>query len=335
MLNHEKQFPPQCRRVLVTGATGYVGRNLTRALVEQNFFVRILLRDPSRLEAPAGAEVFQGDLLDPSSLSGIEEGIDGVVHCAGLLGKWNTNKTRLYQVNVCGSLQLLKRFAGRPLKQFIHLSAGGVTGPVAERCVDETHHCRPSTAYEQTKYLAEQNVLKQSQKKNIPALVLRPTFVYGPDDPHKLPLFKAIRQRKFVLIGNGQSVISPVYIDDLIKGILLALEKGRPGQIYIIGGRQPVTKQKLVYTIADALGTDRPQINIPRRPAWICAMVLEHLGRIFRFEPVLTRSRVSMMADNFGYSIQKATQELDYKPEIDLTHGIARTIIDYTDKGWL
>jgi len=335
MLNNEKQFSAQCRRVLVTGATGYVGRNLTRTLVEQNFFVRILLRDPSRTEAPAGAEVFQGVLLDPSSLSGIEEGIDCVVHCAALLGKWNTNKARMYQVNVSGSLHLLDRFAGRPFKQFIHLSAGGVTGPAAQRRIDETHHCRPSTTYEQTKYLAEQKVLGLSGQKNIPALVLRPAFVYGPGDPHKLPLFKAIQQGRFVLIGNGQSVISPVYIDDLIKAILLALDKGRPGEIYIIGGRQPVTKQKLINTIADALGVKRPRIKIPRRPAWICAMVLEHLGRVFRFEPILTRSRVSMMADNFGYSIQKAMAELGYKPEIDLAVGIARTIKNYAHKGWL
>ncbi len=139
----------------------------------------------------------------------------------------------------------------------------------------------------------------------------------------------------FVFIGNGRSVSSPVYIDDLINGILLATENGRNGQIYILGGEKPVTKQELINAIADRLGIGHSKIKIPRWFGWLSALGVEYLGRIFHFEPILTRTRVSMMADNFGYSIQKAKKELGYKPQTGLRNGIAKTVTYYLENGLL
>ena len=134
------------------------------------------------------------------------------------------------------------------------------------------------------------------------------------NDPHKLALFKAIKKGRYAFIGSGESVNHPVYIDDLISGILLAVENGKRGEIYIVGGERPVTKMELVNTIADALGVKRPKMRIPHRLAWPAASILEFFGRTFHFEPILTRARVMMMADNFGYSIKKSKTDLHYKP---------------------
>jgi nucleoside-diphosphate-sugar epimerase len=127
----------------------------------------------------------------------------------------------------------------------------------------------------------------------------------------------------------------PVYIDDLLAGIVLALERGRAGEVYIIGGERPVTKKELVDGIADALAVPRPRRSIPRWLAAGAAPIFEALGRAFGFEPILTRSRVMMMADNFGYSIAKARRELGFEPKVPLREGIARTVEDFLASGVL
>jgi nucleoside-diphosphate-sugar epimerase len=105
--------------------------------------------------------------------------------------------------------------------------------------------------------------------------------------------------------------------------------------VYIIGGPRPVTKRELVYAIADALAVPRPRLRVPRPVAEVAARVLEPLGRLLGVEPILTRSRVMMMADSFGYSIEKARRELGYEPRTGLRDGIAKTIHGYVESGLL
>jgi len=319
-------------KALVTGATGFIGGSLVRALARQGFAVRALVRGDARLD---GVEPFRGDLRVPASLEGIENDVDVVVHCASDLGKWGADPRMLHEVNVRGAIELLKRFRDKPSTRFVHLSAGGVTGPVRERQVDETYRCRPATPYERTKLLAEQGLLETAGALGIAALVVRPTFTYGPGDPHKLALFRAVKRGRYVFIGGGHSVNHPVFIDDAVRGILLALERGRVGQVYIVGGERPVTKRELVHTIADAIGVRRPRLSIPRWLATVAAWKLELAGRLLGFEPILTRSRVMMMADNFGYSIEKARRELGYEPRTALAEGIEKTVRYYAEAGLL
>jgi nucleoside-diphosphate-sugar epimerase len=165
--------------------------------------------------------------------------------------------------------------------------------------------------------------------------VLRPTFTYGPGDPHKVALFRAVQRGRYVFIGDGESVNHPVFIDDLLEGLVLGIERGRPGEVYIVGGDRPVTKRELVGEIADALGVARPSRAIPRWVASLAAPLLEGLGTALRFEPILTRSRVMMMADNFGYSIAKARRELGYAPRVTLHEGILATVQHYREAGAL
>lgn len=328
MMGSDCTINDKANRVLVSGAAGLIGKNLVESLLQKGYSVRVLVRDKRRLEALSNIEIFEGDLTSASSLAGVEKDIDVVVNCAGILGKWNTDKVKLYRVNVQGGINLLERFNGKGLQRFIHLSAAGVTGPLRDKAC-ETYNCQPVTAYEKTKLIGEKKILEMARQMNIPATVLRPTFTYGPVDSHKLTLFKAIKKGKFVFVNNGESVIHPVYINDLISGILLAIKQARDGEIYIIGGKRPVTQKELVYTIADNLGVKRPELSIPYWFAWLAASFLKIPGKVFGFEPVITHSRALMMGRNFGYSIDKAKKELGYKPKINLQDGIAMTINYY------
>jgi nucleoside-diphosphate-sugar epimerase len=323
-------------RVLVTGATGFIGSHLVAALLARGSTVRALVRDERRAAGlDPRVERFLGDLRVPGGLAGIERDVDAVVHAASLLGKWGTDEKLLHEVNVRGTLELLQRFAGTRLRRFVHISAGGVTGPVSATAAAEDHPCRPATAYERTKLLAERGVLELAARMRISASVARPTFTYGPGDPHKVALFRAVRSGRYVFIGGGTSVNHPVFIDDAVAGILLVLDRGRAGEVYLIGGERPVSKRELVDAIADALGVPRPRRNVPRWLAAAAAPVCELAGRTFRFEPILTRSRVMMMADNFGYSIRKAREELGYRPRTSLGEGIALTVRHYVAAGVL
>ncbi len=321
--------------VLITGATGFIGARLLHDLVHAGCTVRALVRHPSPALELRGVELVEGDVTVPESLTGLDDGIDIVIHCAGILGTWGTSEATLHQVNVQGSRTLLEVFRGKTLHRFIHLSAAGVTGPIKSTAADETYVCQPATAYERTKYQGEQAILTLAKQWHIPAVAVRPTFTYGPGDPHKLPLFQAIKTRRYVFIGTGNSEIHPVYIDDVLTGLRLAMERARVGEVYILGGPQPVTIRALVNTIADAMAVPRPTLAVPRWLAWSTSSMLEFLGHRLHFEPILTRSRVRMMADNFGYAIHKASTELGYQPQTDLPTGIDRTIRYYVDHGLL
>ncbi|MBN2498636.1 MAG: NAD-dependent epimerase/dehydratase family protein [Deltaproteobacteria bacterium] len=317
---------------LVTGASGFIGSQLTCALVERGWRVRAACRRPPEGD---GIEPFACDLTAASSLPGIASGVERVFHCAGLLGRWGTRDESLHAVNVGGSLNLLDSLAQGSCGVFVHVSAGGVSGPRRERIVDEEVRCAPRTPYERSKHEAEQRVLERAARLGLPVVVARPTFTYGPGDSHKLGLFRAVQRGLFAFIGEPRSVIHPVFVQDLSRGLLLAAERGRPGEIYILGGPRPVTKRALVHAIADALGAARPRLRLPRPLAELAAAGLERAGRAVGFEPPLTRGRVSMLADNFGYSIRKARRELGYAPRFDLQQGVALAVRDYRARGLL
>ena len=313
----------------MTGGSGFIGGRLACALLDAGLRVRVLSRAPSQLAGRAAPEIFIGDLRDEASLAGIEEGVTHVFHAAALLGTWGTPDADLVEVNVRGTARLLARFSSSSsLRQFVHVSAGGVTGPMDHVPADEETPCRPVTAYERTKYEAELLALSRAADMGIPLVVARPTFTYGPGDPHKLPLFRAVRRGHMVFLDGGMSVNHPAYIDDVIEGLLLVSSRGRNRDVYIIGGTRPVSKREFVFAIADALGAPRPRVSIPSWAARPAARGMEALGSVLGFEPILTTSRVLMMSGNFGYSIEKAVREVGFLPRTDITKGIHDTV-DY------
>lgn len=323
--------------ILITGATGFIGGKLVKYYIRKEENVRLLVRDPGRLPPfiKKSCQIVIGDVTCSETLINAVRNIDVVIHSAGMLGHWGKTYQQLYAVNVEGSLNVIKAAYHAGVKRLIHLSAGGVTGPVGASPADEAFPPVPVTAYERTKWECEQKVLEFALKKDLNLLVLRPTFTYGPGDPHKLNFFKAVKKNKFAFIGNGNSTVHPVYIDDLVKGIDLGLTSGLKQESIIIGGAKPVTKKELVYAIADALGVSRPVIKLPVTVAQIIASVCEISATVLKFNPPITRSRVMALSRNWGYSINRARTELGYEPQVDLSEGLSRTVTWYREMGWL
>lgn len=314
-------------RVLVTGATGFIGRCLVGRLLCLGHEVRALVRGTSTVrDLDAGVETVTGDLTDTESLRKAVQGVEMIYNCAGLLGKWGVQEEKLYAVNVAGVQNLLAASISSHVRHIIHLSAGGVTGPLPDGPVDETYPCRPSTPYERTKWQGEQAALEMARQHHLPLTVVRPTFTYGPGDPHKLTLFRAIRQGTFAFVGSGASTIHPVYIDDLLDGLERCAAKAPQEAVYIIGGERPASKKELVGLIASCLNVSPPARSLPAGPVMGAALILETVCRVLPFDPPLTRSRVLMLSKNWGYSIAKASRELGYCPRVSLDDGIRRTV---------
>ncbi|MBF0186633.1 MAG: NAD-dependent epimerase/dehydratase family protein [Magnetococcales bacterium] len=327
-------------RILVTGGSGFIGSRIVLQLLAHGIPVRILTRNPNALTHHHMVEPFHGDLAVPESLEGIEADIAGVIHCAGALGRWGVPASELHAINTAAPLALLERFCEQFRRRnggrFILVSGGGVSGPLGTMIGDETTPCCPATAYEKTKYQAETALIERAESLSMDVVVVRPTFTYGPDDPHKLPLFKRIRDRRFLFIGDGNALIHPVHVNDAARGILLAREKGRSGEIYIIGGREPVSWLQLTTTLSHALGVPPPRWHIPEGLSRMVAGFLEFTAhRLPLFEPLLTRGRILMVNGGYGYSIDKAINDLKYHPNHTLEDGIVETVASYQRMGWL
>ena len=324
-------------KLLITGATGYIGGQVAEYYLSQDVEIRLLVRDPQRLSEKlrASCEFHRGDLTLPRTLADAVANIESVINCAGLLGKWATPYQKLWEVNVRGTENLILPAFQAGVKRFIHLSAGGVTGPLGSEPADETYLPRPGTDYERSKWEGEKLALELARKENLNLLVVRPTFTYGPGDPHKLPLFRAVQANRFAFIGAGLTTIHPVFIADLISGIDLALKSDLRAECVIIGGARPVSKRELIWGIADVLGVRRPQLKLPVWAAETLAFICEEVASVLGFQPPLTHSRVLMLSRNWGYSIAKAQQMLGYRPKIGLNEGLTQTALWYREHRWL
>ncbi|MCR4407759.1 MAG: NAD-dependent epimerase/dehydratase family protein [Anaerolineae bacterium] len=324
--------------VLVTGGTGFIGSHVVRALIEQDKRVRVLLRKTSSATTleHLGVELFYGDLTDKSSLDGVADNVSHVVHLAGLLGGAKVAEQRYWEVNVQGTANLLEQFQDRPFERFVYCSTTGVLGPISNPPADETWPLSPSNLYELTKCEAETLVRKYSQDRGIPAAIIRPGLVYGPGNLHLLGLFRTIQRGLFFLIGTGSSLLDPVYIDDMVQGLLLSLYSPQAmGRTYIIAGERPVTIAELVHAIGRALGKKPYKFRLPVGIAMGLARCFEWLGHGLGFDPPLSVSRVRFLTENRACRIDRAREELGYHPTVDLEEGLRRTVIWYREQGLL
>ena len=328
----------------ITGATGFVGSSLARALVAQGVGVRALTRsssDRSRL-ADLPIDWVEGDILQPESLNGRFQQCDWLIHAAGRLGEAGVPESAYQTLHVDGTRHVLTEAektyqAGLGCQRILHISSPGVLGPMAAPpapAATEAWPTAPSNPYERSKAMAELVALTFA-KSGLPVIIGRPEFVYGPGDTHVLGLYRAIQRGIFFYVGNGRSVCHPTYIDDAVDGLLAALRQGETGEIYHIAGPEPVTFEQLGQTIAAALAVRPPWLRLPRPLAWSGALGLELLGKIGRFTPPLSRTGVTFFSESRHFSWQKAQQAFGYEPAYNLSDGIIETINWCREKGYL
>ncbi|MFL5338770.1 MAG: NAD-dependent epimerase/dehydratase family protein [Gemmataceae bacterium] len=320
-------------RLLVTGATGFVGGHVAEAAVKRGHAVRTIARPGSAIAAldDLGVTILHGDLIDPEVIRQAVEGIDAVVHCAAKVGDWGP-VSDYRAVNVEALRQLLEACYGQPLQRFVHISSLGVYAARHHHGTDETEPlpARHMDGYTQTKVEAEQLALDAHRLHGTPVVVLRPGFVYGPRDRTVLPqLADKLRRRYVRYIGDGSAAMNTIYVGNLVEAIFLALEKPEAvGQVYNLTDGDHVSKRKFFETIADGLGLPRPRRGVPLAVAKFLARVLEGAARRRgkKTAPRLTQARLKLLGLNLDFSIEKAKRELGYAPTVSFDQAMPETL---------
>ncbi len=321
-------------KAFITGASGFIGAHIVRQLLQQNWQVSIL-RHKMDLEDLEGYRVFQGDIRDPHPLKDMFRGTDILFHLAAALGGSRINKREFFHINAEGTQNVLAAAAAARVKRVIHISSAGVLGSVKEnRPVEENYPPSPQDFYDNSKLQGEKIAL-QFAKKGGNIVVIRPGWVYGPGDHRTFKLIKAVATRKFLLVTRGTVRQTPVYIDDLVKGILLCSEKGKTGEIYHLAGKESLTVKEITSSIAQAAGVSFPQFPLPifvlKATAWKLETAFLLLGK----EAPLTKGKLAFFIHPKPLSIRKASTELGFAPQWDFKTGIATTVSWYREHGWL
>jgi nucleoside-diphosphate-sugar epimerase len=327
--------------MLVTGATGLVGSHVVERALRDGWRVRALVRSEHGAEwlRALGVELSLGDFGDPASVGSVVVGATAIVHCAAKVGDWG--RIDDYRaINVTGLEALLNAAErGGALRRFVHVSSLGVYPAVDHYGTDET--TPPSSTgidgYTRTKVEAEQLVLDHVAKHRLPAVVVRPGFIYGPRDRTVLPtLMKRLQTKQFAYLGSPDKMLNNTFVGNLVDAIFLALKNDAAiGRVFNITDGRLVTKREFVETIARAAGCAVPTAVVPLPVARFLARTLEGLYRLLGKQeaPLLSSARIKFLGLNLDYCIDRARRELDYQPQFDFAEAMPATVEWFRSQG--
>jgi nucleoside-diphosphate-sugar epimerase len=324
--------------VLVTGATGFTGSHLCDRLIKEGYAVRGLVRDPGRAShlQRCGVDAVVGDLRDINSVHRAMEGTSIVYHIAAEFRRENLSRKQMMEVNLDGTRNMLDAAIKAGVQRFIHCSTVGVHGDIKNPPANEEAPYGPGDHYQESKAEGERVVLKYMSESRLPIVVFRPGGIYGPRDLRFLKLFKAIKTRKFVMLGSGEVLYQLIYIDDLIDGILLCGTKEKAaGNVFILTGEQPTTLNQLVQLIAQVLGVAPPHLRFPVTPVYLAGLACELFCKPLGINPPLYRRRVDFFRKTRCFDVSKAKRELGFFAKTNLKIGIRLTADWYREQGYL
>ena len=323
-------------KILITGATGFIGRHLVKALNDVGYNnTRCLVRKVSQVDGlrKYGVEIHYGDLLDSSSLEQAIKGVDTIFHLAGEI--YSQSPNQLETVNINGTENLLRVLINHKLKRLIYLSSIAATGPMINKNVllNEDTPYNPINAYGISKYRAEKIVIHYYKNYNIPAIIFRLPVVYGPwiDESSRVFLFlNMIKNNIYRIIGSGENIMSLCYIDNLIHGLLLATKQiNCIGKVFLIADKIPYTVNEIVQSIARQEGTSIPKLHVPIPLAYLIAIIQKKLANTFHYKPLLSKNLVKEATSYWGCDISRAQKELMYEPQVSFQDGLKATIAWY------
>ena len=304
-------------KALVTGANGFTGSHLVRLLEQQGIGVTALVRKSSNLErlADCSVQLVYGDITDQGALRTAMMGVEWVFHTAAYVELGLVNAAEMERVNVEGTRAVLTVAREVGVAKVVYCSTIGIFGDTKGQVIDETFQRQQtdfSSAYDRTKYLAQELVDKEAAQ-GLPVVSILPSGIFGADDPHFGPVLKQFLKGGLKLWAGGDRITGIVHVDDLAQAMLLAAQKGKAGEKYIISAGDLSTRD-MFSLLSKETGVPVPQ-EAPQFLVRLAGNILDPIGRLLKWQPPLSRERVHYVYDRcVRVDATKARQELDWQP---------------------
>lgn len=326
--------------MLVTGASGMVGRHVVRKAVEAGYHIRALVHNDELPDSIAGigCEIVYGDLTKAGEVPPLVDGMDVIVHTAGKVGDWGPfEEYKAINLDAVETLLETVRQRSDSLDRFVHISSLGVYRWGDHYGEDET--VSPDyvgyDGYTTTKAQAELICQRYLDDDGLPIVMIRPGFMYGEGDRHVLPrVVETLQNRTMMMVGDGTKMLDNLYVGNLADAVMLALENpAAVGQTYNIRDERLIDRNEYIGAVCEAIGASMPR----RVPYWLAKNAIKPLGMIARAigkksPPLVTKPRYKFMALNLEYSIDKAKRELGYAPRLDFVEGMPIALEPYRKK---
>jgi len=303
--------------ILVTGATGFLGRCLCPHLVQQGYTVRALVRPSSDVQflKSLGIELAQGDIREPQATALAAAGCQAVIHAAGKFRLWG-KREEFFSVNLTGTRNILEAACSAGVERFVHLSTLAAIGrPPPGRLVTEQTVCRPHGAYQESKMAAEQEVLRAHRERGLAAIVLRPGAFYGPGSRYAFNrlFFEDPLKGLALRVHRGHHVIFPVHVADVARAAELALERGRAGEVYNICG-PCLSHREIGRVVEQYAGRPIRWIDVPAWGMVALARAWGWLSRYTQREPYYPLGLYPYVFYDWRVGTEKAERELGFQP---------------------
>jgi len=318
--------------ILVTGATGYIGSSLTFKLADQGNEVRVLCRNRPVAKAydRPNITVVKGDINDPASLQEAMKGVDRVFHMAAFARLWAKEKATFERINVIGTRNVLAAARDAGVRKVVYTSTAGVIGPSDDKPMTEDRERITGffNLYESTK-AASEAIAREFSKAGLPVVITNPSRVYGPGlDTVSNPVTKIVERYIKgdwkVIPGSGEDVGSYCHVDDVVDGHIGAMEHGRGGERYIMGGVN-ATFNELIATISRISGVKQKMWHLPFPLIKAFSHLQMGMASLTGKPPLITPDWVAKYEFDWALDSSKAQREIGYHIR-PLDQGVADTI---------
>jgi len=315
---------PAAKRLLVTGATGFLGRHVVAAAKAAGWIVRVLARPTSNLGPIAGLydEVHTGDVTDAASLRGSCEGVTAVVHCAcAVASTFDAGRAAdaaFMAVNADGTANLADEVMKVPGLRFVQVSSTAAMGAPQTAVVGPDSPCQPKTPYQRSKRAAELLLLERAEQ-GLNVVIVRTCVIAGPGKERSelLKMFKLVKAGLFPFLGNNLDIQKPlIEVDDVVQALLLATERGTGGGVYLVTSGARHTMREILEVAQSLTGGPRTHVAIPVAAARLAARAFAQAGRFLPdWNVPITDERIDLFLADRQIDISRAERELGYAPK--------------------
>lgn len=319
-------------RYFVTGATGFIGSHLVNSLIANGHQVNAFCRSKRKAELlPGNASIFYGDILQDDAIRKGMTGCDYVIHLAAYARVWARDPGNFYKINVSGTNLVLQAARDLEIKKVVVVSTAGIYGASFDDIIDEGFVRKKDffNEYEGSKALSE-SWIKDFVFAGLDVVIVSPTRVYGPYlsgswESISLMIMKYVSGRWRFLPGPPDRIGNYVYVDDVVKGLLLALDRGKTGRTYILGGENH-SYGDFFKILSDVSGIKRKMFRIPVFISYVFAWIQLAAAKLFGVEPLITPKWVPKAKYHWAVSSARAERELGYKITT-LAEGLNKTVM--------